>query len=364
MIVRSMHRGFCLSFLAVMLLSGCGDGCGGAKPTADGGSPAPTEAPTPPADALLAGVAALAARVPGLPPAGADGGVLADREVFRRDALTLGGQAIDEARVDVAIALAQVLADAGELNSAGAYLQRAVGLLPPATAGKAHMLLLAEVKLQQGKALEGASLVERAVDVEPLADVEFAALSRMYLGAGRPGPARAATTRGLRVVPESVLLQVQAAEVELVTNGAPTALGRLPADAEGALGERMLALRAEAKLVSGDVPGALADAQALMARAASSPLGPLLVAAAGGAGRDDLLTRAASLVPVGLDGEDARRMTAWVQAADFSAPYSRLVPESTEAVPGGVAVVPTPAGAAAPPLPGSPKGNEPTASAP
>ena len=323
-----MKRLLTTSAAALLFLAGC-DGCGGpggqTVPVTAGGDPATPSEATPAPDPMKDELVAIADRATRLPPA-VDGGVVPERESFRRDALLLGNRALEERRMDLVVGAAEALRRAGEIDGAAAFLQRAGGLTAKESVGNEHQRALARLKVQQGRALEAASLLERLIDGESPAAGDFAMLSWAYLAAGRPGPARAAVTRGQRVHPQAEALKVQAAEVKLVSDGPEAALAAL----DGLTGEQALRLVAEAKLVSGDSAGARAAASSLVSEHPDSPWGPLLLAAIGGPGTDDKLGEARDLAARSLDGSDALRALGWAAAAEHSSPWEREVPRPPE----------------------------------
>ncbi len=145
------------------------------------------------------------------------------RRQFVATARALGERAIEEGRADRAASIARLLMEGGEGKFAEAFLQRTMGLLKPAEAGKDHMYPLAQLRRADGRALEAASLYERAIDVEPTTPAEYVGLSDLYLSADRIGPARAAVTRGLRKHSASAALKVQGAKVALLDGKAEEA---------------------------------------------------------------------------------------------------------------------------------------------
>ena len=340
-----------IAITACLLFAGCLGRCGKDAPPEE--PPAVTDAtpaePATPADPVLVALAALADRAPDLPEAG-DGQPVPEREVFRRDCLVLGNDAIDAGRMDVVLQLADVLSEAGEQKAATAFLQRAVGLMKPDNGEKAHLRQLADVKRVSGKALEAASLMERAVDIEPSAAEDFFLLSRMYVAAGRLGPARAAVTRGLRKHADDPVLLVQGAEVKLVGGDVPAALAALPATVDARAQAQLLRLRAELLLITGDATGAEAAAKALTALDAESPWGPLLevaVARRSGSGSADAqLAKAAGLAGTGRKWFDARQALPWAEALapdqDIT-PWPRSVDQVPVTIPTPVTLPPAPA---------------------
>ncbi len=148
----------------------------------------------------------------------------AARRSFVNDARTLGDEAIEAKRTDRVAEIGRILMDGGEGRFAEAFLQRCMGLLKPAAAGKDHIYPLAQLRRADGRALEAASLYERAIDVEPTTAAEYVGLSDLYLAADRMGPARAAVSRGLRKHGGSTLLAVQGAKVALLDGKAQEGL--------------------------------------------------------------------------------------------------------------------------------------------
>lgn len=323
-----MNRLLTTSAAALLFLAGCdgcGDGGGETAPVAVDAEPTAAAEPTPAPDPMKDELAGIADRATRLPPA-VEGSVVAERESFRRDALLLGNRALEERRMDLVVGTAEALRRAGEVDGAAAFLQRAAGLTAKESVGSEHQRALARLKVQQGRALEAASLLERLIDGEAPAPEDFAMLSWAYLAAGRPGPARAAVTRGQRVHPQAEVLKVQAAEVKLVAEGPEAALPEL----DGLAGEQALRLAAEAKLISGDAEGARAVATTLVSDHPDSPWGPLLLAAIGGPGTDDKLGEARDLASRSLDGSDARRALDWAASDEHTAPWTREVPRPPE----------------------------------
>ena len=334
--------------IAIFILAtsaGCLGRCGEEAPPDDPVEPPAVVEPATPADPVLAALAALADRVPGLP-APIDGQVVAEREVFRRDALVLGNQAVDDKRMDVILGIGDLLSDAGEDASATAFLQRSVGLIKPAPGEKAHLLALADVKRVAGQALEGASLMERAIDIEPSEALDFIELSRMYVAAGRPGPARAAVTRGLRKHAGDPGLALQGLEVRLVGGDAAAVVAELPAEVPPALTTWHLRLRAEALLVQGDAAAAQGVAAEIATADESSPWGPLLTAAAlARQGKDAAtpLARASGLAATGRKHHDARVALPWAESMQPDGPVSpwpRVPQEETPPAPAAPVVLP------------------------
>ena len=316
--------------MAALLATGCG-GCGGDKAKVEGVGPVTPEdtppvieviEPPTPSDPALAALAALSARAAELPPVGDD--TRPPREAFRREALTLGNQAIEDVRLDVVTGVAGVLWAVGEVETAAAFLQRSVGMTRGKTTEKAHMHALARLKVELGVALEAASLMERAIDIEPTSPRDFELLSWAYLRAGRSGPAAAATRRGMRGHPDAPSLHLQNLEVMLAGGKAGDALGALEVTPEGADRLTQLRIMGEAQLVTGDREGAAATVAELTAEHPESPWGPLYLAALGGEDRAEALDRARTLAAGALEYCDARAALAWAEAAGAEvSPWSR-----------------------------------------
>ena len=335
--------------LSLAMLSGCLGPCSGDGPEVEPSTAAAPVEPSTPADPVLVELGFLVDRAVDLPAAN-PGVVVAEREAFRRDALLLGNKAIDEKRMDVVLGVSDLLTSAGESDAAVAFLQRSVGLVKPAGGNKAHLLRLADVKRISGKPLEGASLLERAVDIEPSTAADFIGLSRVYLAAGRQGPARAAVTRGLRKHAGDAGLVLQGAEVKLVGGDAAAALAGLPVDAPAHLATEVLRVKGEAQLVSGDLTGAATTAGDLVKADAESPWGPLLAGAAATAqGTDGAadLARAAGLAGTGREGFDARVALTWAEGLRPDSPVSPW-PRLTGQAPSLPPTAPPPVKAVAP----------------
>ncbi len=174
------------------------------------------------------------------------------RQRFISEARVLGDEAIAAQRADRAAEVGRVLMEGGSAAFAEAYLQRCMGLLDATKAGKDHVYPLAELRRADGRALEAASLYERAIDILPTTAAEYVGLSDLYLAAGRLGPARAAVSRGLRNHESAPGLRIQGAKVALLEGRAEEALqaaeallAELPSDTAAQL------LRMEALLALG-----------------------------------------------------------------------------------------------------------------
>lgn len=310
------HALVCAALLA-LASSGCG-GCGDkdtsspdATPAAEATTPEATPAePVTPADPELQKLAALMETAASLPAPGAED--RQPREAFRREALTLGNAAIGT-RMDVVVGVAEALWVAGEAETAAAFLQRTVGMTRDKEVGSDHMHALARLKVELDAPLEGASLMERAIDREAASPGDFAMLSWTYLRAGRLGPGRAAVRRGLRKHPDAPELAVAGAVVMVVEGRAADALVEVASAADSG---NVAALRArgEAQLASGDRAAVKATADALAKAAPENPWGPLLTAALGGPGRADALGKARALASKGLEWVDARDALDWAGA--------------------------------------------------
>ncbi len=319
--------------MAAFLATGCG-GCGEDKgdvaidATSTATPPAlePTEPPTP-SDPALAALSELSARVGELPPVGDEN--RAPREAFRRETLVLGNQAIQDVRLDVVNGVADVLWRSGEVETAAAFLQRSVGMTREKTTEKTHMHALARLKVELGVALEAASLMERAIDIEPTTPRDFQLLSWAYLRAGRSGPAAAATRRGLRAHPGDPILYLQNVEVMITAGRASDAIGALELSPEGADPLTRLRIMGEAQLVSGEREGAAATAAELVVKHPQSPWGPLYLAALGEGDRADAIAKARALAGAELEHCDARAALAWAEVAGAEvSPWLRSAAET------------------------------------
>ena len=181
-------------------------------------------------------------------------------------ARTLGQKVLDAKRSDLAGAIGWILIDRGQVPFAQAFLQRSLGLLPAAEHGKDHLYPLAQLRRAASRPIEAASLLERAIDIEPTASSEFVGLSDHYLAAGRYGPARAAVSRGLRKHPNDTLLAVQGAKVALLGEAdgperALAALGPILAADPSLIAARLV--RLEALLAAGRLDTGRTEAQLL-----------------------------------------------------------------------------------------------------
>jgi predicted Zn-dependent protease len=264
------------------------------------------------------------------------------RRRFVEAARALGDQAIEAKRTDQIALVGRVLMEGGEGRFAEAFLQRSMGLLKPAEFGKDHMYPLAQLRRADGRALEAASLYERAIDVEPTTAAEYVGLSDLYLAAARMGPARAAVTRGLRGHADSVALKVQGAKVALLDGKAADALAvadevlaASPEDVSAQL------LRIEALLAAGSLEQAGKDSGALRdeypADAWGWILGAVVAAAAGEPQRArEMLDQAAELAGDCPCTHEERLAILWaakVGAASRVAPRSRAEVQKTAAAP-------------------------------
>ncbi len=206
------------------LLVGCTCGDKPAEAPAPAATPTVAAEPTPAPDPFLAALASLREQAGALP----SGEARAAAATALVDASrTLGNQAITDHRPDVVSGVAEILRGAGEAQFAGALLQRAKGLLDPATDGTAHLVTLAALRKEEGRLLDSASLLERALRVPPTTPELWIELSRVYSALDRPGPARAAVTRGLRQHADNVELTVQGAEVILLSGRPDQAIATL-----------------------------------------------------------------------------------------------------------------------------------------
>jgi len=264
------------------------------------------------------------------------------RRRFVETARALGEQAIEAKRTDRIALLGRVLMEGGEGKFAEAFLQRSMGLLKPAEFGKDHMYPLAQLRRADGRALEAASLYERAIDVEPTTAAEYVGLSDLYLAAGRMGPARAAVTRGQRGHADSIALQVQGAKVALLDGKAAEALivadevlATSPEDVSAQL------LRIEALLAAGSIELAGEASATLRDEYPADAWGWILGAAVASASGDsaaalDMLDQAAELAgdcPCTHEERLAIRWAAKVGATKSVAPRSRAEVQKTAAAP-------------------------------
>jgi len=317
------NRALVCAVLFALASSGCG-GCGEKDAPSTDGTPAveattPEVAPEPatPADPELVKLAALLETARGLPAPDAED--RQPREAFRREALTMGNAAIGT-RMDVVVGVAEALWTAGEGETAAAFLQRTVGMTRDKEVGSEHMHALARLKVELDAPLEGASLMERAIDREAATASDFAMLSWTYLRAGRLGPGRAAVRRGERKHPSAPELALAGAVVALVEGKTADALSAV----DGKDGALALRIKAEAQLASGDRAGAKATAEALSKAAPENPWGPLLLGAVGGAGKADALGKARTLASADMQWVDARQALEWAAAVgDGAAAWAR-----------------------------------------
>lgn len=258
----------------------------------------------------------------------------AEAETFVAHAREIGDVALTERRPDISAQLGDLLVEAGEVDFAGAVLQRAVGLMKPDEFGKDHLYALARIRRAQQRPIEAASLYERAVHSEPTAAAEFVGLSDHYLAADRIGPARAAVTRGQRVHPDSPMLAVQGAEVAMLAGELDEALAAagatLLADPTD-FGARLV--RVETLLAAGELDQATAAATALRDELPEEPWGWILGAAAqratGGQGTD-LLSQARELAGDCACTREERLAIDWAAAVQLGA---RVTPRSRADLP-------------------------------
>jgi tetratricopeptide (TPR) repeat protein len=280
---------------------------------------------------------------------GVASGSSAAREEFITHARTLGEAALQEARPDVTAQVGDLLIAAGEVDFAGAVLQRAVGLMKPEETGEDHLYALARVRRAQRRPIEAASLFERAVHTEPNPPAEFVGLSEHYLAADRMGPARAAVTRGLRLHPGHPTLRVQGAEVATLSGDPAAALAELAAILEADPTDLAARLtRLEALLAVGEIQAATDEAAALRDELPDEPWGWIYGAAAvratGGQGTE-MIEQAYELAGDCPCTREERLGIEWaetVKAGPQVTPRSRIDQAETPAS------APTPAPAAAP----------------
>ncbi len=329
-------------FLALCTASGCA-GCddrGAAPaPVSSAGEATPLEESITPADPLLQTLASLDERARLVASEGSKAST--SRSSFKRDSIAFGNRVLGDMRLDVVVGVAEALWRAGEGEVAAAFLQRAVGLLQGKTTEKKHMHALALLKVELGRALEAASLMERAVDIEPTTPRDFVLLSWAYLRSGRLGPAAAATRRGARGHAGAPELAVQAAEVLLLKSNAENALEALAAIQPEPASEQFYRVRGEAHLITGNRDQASVDAKTLVTKFPGSPWGPLLESAAGGLGRADAQGHAVRLSVESLSSVDGRAALAWAEAAEDSvSPWKRSLGTEQKAAPKRVTLDP------------------------
>ena len=296
-------------------LSRCGGGDKPEQPAPTVAEATPTPEPVDPAEQLYQELGKRVAEV-GLGEPGAPG---PERDGLRNDIRAFGEQGITERQPARAAQAGELLMKMGEVRLAEAFLQRAVGLLKPAEAGKEHLYPLAQLKRAGAKPLEAASLYERAIDIEPTTPAEFVELSRLYLAAGRVGPARAAVTRGERKHAGDPGLLAQGAEV-LLSEGK---LDEAIAGADQALAKAPKLISAqrvkiEALLAQGKLDEAAVLAEALRTGSPESPWGLIWGAAqARLQGKTeiatDMVTEARDLIDACACHYVERRVLAWVE---------------------------------------------------
>lgn len=328
---RSPRRLLTLT-LTLSLALGAGCTCG-APPTPEAVAPTPAPTPAAPADPLLGQLNGLRAAAAQLPSDGPERAAAVGSLVDLARAVGDAGLTAD--RSDVVAAAAKVAGDAGEARFAGALLQRATGLLNPATAGKDHLWALAQVRRDEGRVLEAVSLLERAVHVEPTTPAEWIGLSAGYLLADRVGPARAAITRGLRSHEGDASLRVQGAEVMLVSGRAGQALGiveEILATVPDDFAARLV--RAESLLVLGRLDDATAAAAGLSTVEDAWAFiiqGAVAAARGQGTARDEALRKAEELAGDCPCTQAERAAVAWARAlppGEAVTPRSRAHPSA------------------------------------
>ncbi len=260
------------------------------------------------------------------------------RRRFVDEARALGDEAIEAKRTDRAAEIGQILMEGGEARFAEAFLQRCMGLLKPAEAGKDHIYPLAQLRRADGRALEAASLYERAIDVEPTSEAEYVGLSDLYLAADRIGPARAAVSRGLRKHAGSVVLKVQGAKVALLDNKAEEAMTSVAEVLAGSADDVAAQLvQIEAMLALGKLSEAKASSAALRDEFPADAWGWIfggVVAALEGDGKlsSELLDQAAELAGDCPCTHEERLAVGWagsLKPAERIAPRSRAEEQKT-----------------------------------
>lgn len=296
-----------------------------ADPVAPPADPAVGTVPAPGAepaeareDPWQASVQLLRDEAGGVSPRNDDGSRQEDREAFIAHARELADEALLDKRPDVSADVGRILVEADETDFAGAVLQRAVGLMKAEEFGEAHYYALAEIRRSQGKPVEAASLLERVVHAPPTLAAEFVGLSEHYLASGRPGPAKAAVTRGLREHPDDPMLRTQGAKVAMLQGDVPTALGTargLLEEDPGNLAARLV--RVEAQIAGGHLVEATAEAASLRDEFPTEAWGYIYGAAAARVGGDpaaEWLATATELAGDCLCTHDQRLAIAWAAA--------------------------------------------------
>jgi len=272
------------------------------------------------------------------------------RRRFVDEARSLGDEAIVSKQTGSAAEIGRILMEGGEARFAEAFLQRCMGLLKPAETGKHHIYPLAQLRRADGRALEAASLYERAIDVEPTSEAEYVGLSDLYLAADRIGPARAAVSRGLRKHEGSTVLKVQGAKVALLDERAEEAMSSV-SEVLAASPEVVAAqlVQIEAMLALGKLAEARALSTTLREEFPADAWGWVFggaVAALQGdvSGAAELLDQAAELAGDCPCTHEERLAIAWVgklKPADRVAPRSRAEAQKSRAKP-PVAATPGP----------------------
>jgi tetratricopeptide (TPR) repeat protein len=260
------------------------------------------------------------------------------RRRFVDEARVLGDEAIEAKRTDSAAEIGRILMEGGEARFAEAFLQRCMGLLKPAEAGKHHIYPLAQLRRADGRALEAASLYERAIDVEPTTESEYVGLSDLYLAADRIGPARAAVSRGLRKHEGSVVLKVQGAKVALLDGKAEEAMASVVEVLAGSADDVAAQLvQIEAMLALGKLSESKASSTALREEFPADAWGWIFggaIAALEGEVKtsSELLDQAAELAGDCPCTHEERLAIAWastLRPADRCAPRSRAEEQKT-----------------------------------
>ncbi len=269
-----------------------------------------------------------------------------DGETFIAHAREIADEALAERRPDVSAAVGDILVEVGEVDFAGAVLQRAVGKMKPDASGKDHVYALARVRRAQRRPLEAASLYERAVHVAPTSAAEFVGLSDHYLASARPGPARAAVTRGLREHPDSRMLAVQGAEVAMLSDEldqALTAADEVLAADPSDFGARLV--RLETLLAQGQLEQVSVDAAALRDQVPEDAWGWIFGAAVeraqGGEGTD-LLEKAREIAGDCPCTREERLAIEWATAVQAGANVAPRVREDLAVLPASSPATPAP----------------------
>ncbi|MCP4867548.1 MAG: tetratricopeptide repeat protein [Proteobacteria bacterium] len=266
----------------------------------------------------------------GVSPRNEDGSRGQDRDSFVAHARELADEALVDKRPDVSAQVGRILVEADEVDFAGAVLQRAVGLMKADEFGEDHYYALAEIRRSQGRPVEAASLLERVVHAPPTLAAEFVGLSDHYLASGRPGPAKAAVSRGLREHAADPMLRTQGAKVAMLQGdlvGAIASADALLAEDPNNLAARLV--KVEAQIGAGQIVEASAAAAALREDLPAEAWGYIYGAAVARVGGDPAKEWIAAATELAGDcpcTHDQRLTIAWasqVRQGAASAPRDR-----------------------------------------